>query len=252
MPDQGDIFDETNKQPNPAETPPNPNADPFVDLLTEIKGDDGQPKYKSIEDAIKALAHSQQFIKTLQEEKRGVEQERDTAREELTKMGSIEDFINRIDPNAEPKKSNPTGEVPKGLSEEDIQALLDKNLTQREQQRRQEDNLGSVIRKMSELHGDKAASVIAQRAKELNTTTEELRNLAKTNPNMAMALLQVPNKQPVQPSQSSMNLPRSTNPDLEPPTFERSAARGGLSNNELRDRWRKVGEYTKKRLNVEK
>lgn len=251
MSDQDDIFNTKQDKNNPGETPPNPSADPFTDLLMEIKGEDGQPKYKSVEDALKALNHAQQFIKTLQTEKQGVQGELETMREELKKMGNIEDFINRLKPPADPTKSTPTGDEPKGLSEEDIKNMLEKTLLARENEQKQASNLQSVIQKMSELHGDKAAHVIAQRAKELNTTSESLRELAKTNPSMALALLQVPASKGVQPSQSSITLPRSTNPTLEPPVFEKSAARGGLTNKELRDRWNAVGEYTRKRLNVE-
>lgn len=254
MPDQ-DIFSDNNQnknqQPNPAGTPPQSQTDPFVDLLAEIKNENGENKYKSVEDALKALKASQQFIETLKEEKKGTESELEAARTELAKMSNIEDFVNRISPNAEPKKPEPTGNENKGLSEEEITKLLESALARRETQFQQDNNLSSVISIISQEHGDKASDFIATRAKELNTTPAQLRDLAKSNPTMALTLLNVKSKAPIQPSQSTINSNTNIPNNNEPPKFTKGASRGGMSQKELLEMWRGVKDYTYKQLNVE-
>jgi DNA-directed RNA polymerase subunit H (RpoH/RPB5) len=234
-----------------AETPPAPPSDPFVDKLMEIKNENGEPKYKSVEAALEALKASQQFIETLKTEKQGVLTELDQAKAELAKMGNIDDFVKRIAPNASPEPTKTTVEKSQSLSEEEVTRLLETALSKREQESRSKANLDSVIAEVSKTHGDKAASVIAQRAKELQTTPEALRELAKANPTMALTLLQVKTQPSVQPSRSTTIAPISPTSDNSPPVFEKSAARGGFSNKELLDRWRQVKDFTYKNLNVE-
>ena len=254
MSDQDDIFeDDKQKQTPPVETPPTTQSDPFSDLLAEVKNENGEPKYKSVEDAIKALNASQQFIETLKSEKADVANQLETAKQEIAKMGAVEDFVNRIAPNQAPKVDDPkpTGDEKQNLSEEKISELLMTTLQKREAEQRANDNLKTVVGELKQLHGDNAAQVIASRAKELGTTAEALRNLAKENPNMVLELFRVKNKSPVQSSQSTTSIPRNPNTTTETPVFEKSAARGGLSNKELRERWNKVKDYTYEQLNVE-
>lgn len=249
MSDKGDIF----SQPNPAETPPTApsNPDPFVDLLTQIKNEQGEPKYKTIEEALKALQHSQQFIKTLQTEKQDVETQLLTARTELSKLGDVESFVNRLLPTAAPQNPQPTSPGTQGLSEAEITRLLETALNQRDEQTRATSNLQTVVNELKKVHGDNASTVIAQRAKELNTTVDNLKDLARTNPAMALSLLSVQSKSSPKPSLST------TNPSFKPSeetglkSYEHSAARGGLTNKELVNRWREAGELTFKKLNVE-
>lgn len=255
MSDQ-DIFDgakpqDNNTNPDPAKTSPTPQSDPFVDKLMEIKNENGEPKYKTVESALEALKASQQFIETLKTEKQSTLTELEKAKAELAKMGNIDDFVKRISPNAEPEPTKPTSEKSQSLSEEEITRLLESALSKRESESRAKQNLDSVIGEVSKAHGDKAASVIAQRAKELQTTPEALRELAKTNPTMALTLLNVKAQAPVQPSRSTTIPPLQSTDDNPAPVFEKSAARGGLSNRELVNRWRQVKDYTYKNLNVE-
>ena len=253
MSDQ-DIFNSETKQPNPAETPPVTPSDPFVDKLMAIKNENGEPKYKSVEAALEALQASQQFIETLKTEKQGVLTELEKAKAELAKMGNIEDFVQRISPQqktAEPEPK-PTSQGNPGLSEVEISRLLETAIEKREREAAAVNNLQTVIGEVSKLHGDKAAVVIAQRAKELQTTTEALRELAKTNPTMALSLLNVKPSSPAgKPSQSTTIPPHNPTNENQPPVFEKSAARGGLSNKELVERWRQVKDFTYKQLNVE-
>lgn len=252
-PTDGGNPQEPKNQP-PAETPPKSNSDMFADKLTSIVNDKGEPKYKDVETALDALKESQDFIKTLQTEKKTVEEQLAEREEELKKMGNIDDFVNRISP------ATPQGdpeETPKGestLSEEKVLELINRTTTQREQASQAANNLNTVVTKLSEQHGgtEKAAAFIQQKAKEFDTTPAELKKLAQSNPTMALQLLGSASKNPEVPASSlKTNSQPPTVDDDGVPKWEKGAARGGLSSKELAARWRAVGEHTHKRLGVE-
>ena len=50
-------------------------SNPFDDLLNNIKNDSGERKYNSVESALEALKHSQEYIPTLKDEKNNMSQE---------------------------------------------------------------------------------------------------------------------------------------------------------------------------------
>jgi hypothetical protein len=93
---------------------------------------------------------------------------------------------------------------------------------------------------------------ISQKAKELNTTPAALKELAKTNPTMALTLLSAGSVKSVSlPSQSSVIKPITPNVDNPRPVVERGAARGGFSNKELAEMFNKSKAFTNKRLGLE-
>lgn len=249
MSDQTMFTNENNEQ---QETPAKPQPNPFEDKLKAIRNEDGEPKYKDVETALEALAASQQFIETLKTEKRTTEEQLNAMKTELEKMGNIEDFVKRISPNAqEPEKKVETPPTVKGLSEEEVRQLLEDSLTQRDKQSKAEQNLNRVVEELSKVHGDKASAYIQMKAKELNTTPAALKELASSNPTMALTLLGSQAKPSSQSSPSSINSPRTAPNTNEAPHWEKSAARGGLTNSQLMERWRQSKDYTNKRIGLE-
>jgi len=253
MPDQ-DLFTE-DKQQNTAGDPSQTQADPFADKLTKIQNENGEPKYKDVDTALDALAASQQFIQQLKQEKQELENQFNEANTKLSQMGSIEDFVNRINPTAAPKTPEETPKEAEGFSEEKIAQLIEQRLTETEKSKVQESNLKHVVSKLSELYGDadKAREAIQAKAKELNTSPAELQSLAKSNPVMALSLLGGAKAGSPQPSQST-SVPPVAAPDNNPrPTVEvgKGIAHGGYSNKDLVELMRKSKEYTNKRLGVE-
>lgn len=244
---------EPNNQP-PAETPPKSDNDMFADKLAAIVNDKGEPKYKDVDTALAALKESQDFIKTLTSEKKTIEQQLQEREEELAKMGNIDDFVKRISPTApqDDPKETPKGEST--LSEEKVLELINRTTSEREQATQAANNLNTVVSSLSEQHGgaDKAAAFIQQKAKEFNTTPAELKQLAQSNPTMALQLLGGTAKSP---DSSATSLKTNSQPPAKDenglPKWEKGAARGGISNRELADRWREVGKHTHKRLGVE-
>lgn len=247
MPDQ-DIFN----QQNPG-TPPDV-TDPFADKLAGIKNEQGLPKYKDVGTALDALASSQQFISQLLLEKKAKEEEAENLRKQLEQVGSIEDLIKRVaPPPTEPKPVVPTSPpAPAVVSEETIARTVQNALVQQQKAAAEEANMNSVIETVVKQFGDQAGAQIQKRAMELGTTTEHLRNLARTSPAMALELIVGKQARPNQTTPKGQVVPPHTVPDTnEYPKYERGVARGGLTNKELGERWAASKHYTNKRLGLD-
>lgn len=248
MSDQTSVFDEQNKQE--AETPQEPQTSPFDDQLKSIVNEAGEQKYKDINTALEALKSSQEFIRKLKEEKTQLEQTYNKTKSELEKMGTIDDYVNRLKPDATETQPKETPEGVGGLSEEQVAAILERTLSQREQQSAAQANLQKVEEELVSTHGEKAPEFIKQRASELNMSVADLKNLSSSSPAAALSLLGVEVKKPVVPTQSNVIPPRESADDNPLPTFDRSVAHGGLTNRDLVERLNQVRQYTYKRYGV--
>lgn len=250
MADQ-DVFgeDQTQNSGDPASS----QTDPFADKLGAIKNEKGEPKYKDIETALDALAASQQFIETLKAEKAEEQRKAQEAAAELAKMGSIDDFVKRISPDATPSTPAKTPEGGEGLSEEKVAQLLEDRLQRQAQETQRQSNLSAVVDSLSKVHGDstKVAEHIQAKAKELDTTPAALKEMAMSNPTLALNVLGGEVKSAPKPSQSTTIPPVSPTDDNPPPNFEKGIARGGFTSKELVEMFRESKKYTNKRLGLE-
>lgn len=228
------------------------NQSPVVkpeDLLASIKNENGEQKYKSVEDAIKGLEHSQNFISTLLSEKREKEEELRQLREQAQKQKSIEDVLKELNARnetpQEPKsKTPPVGE----LSEESIAALVRKELTNVSNQTRETQNASEVQNTLITKFGDKVNEVVAAKAAELGTSPSDLGELAKKNPKLVLSLFNA-SKQTVTPTSSSINLPTSQAPAvIEPPS---KSLLLGASSNDQKEYLKKIKEHVYKQFNVQ-
>lgn len=247
MTDQS-MFDEQPKQP---ETPANPQLGSLEDLLAGIRNENGEQKYKDVATALQGLKNSQQFIETLKREKREVEEREARARAELEKMGTIDDYVNRLKPQTATPNSEPKTVETKGLSEEQVAQLLEQRLTAREMEQTKAANLQQIENHLTQTHGDQAVEFLKTRARELNMTVTDLKELAQRTPSAALQLLGASPNKPANPTQSSGIPPRNNPNTLEPPKFDRSVVHGGLTSQEVKDRWNASKDYTFKRLNIE-
>lgn len=240
---------------NSQATPVHSSGDPFADQLSVIKNEKGEQKYKDVETALAALNESQQYIKQLKEEKAQADEIARKREEELAKMGSIEDFVKRVSPNSQTSQEEPDPVTPTGLSEEDVAKLVQSQLTSVQQQQTQEANLNNVINQLASVHGDNLAKHIKDVAEETGTTPAALKDLAKSNPQLALKVLGGGAKTP-DSSATSMpkNITQITQQDNNiRPTVEKGkgAARGGRTDKELAELFRQSKAYTNKRLGLE-
>lgn len=250
MPDQ-DMFGLETEQQNAGETLQSAQPDLFADKLKEIKNEQGEQKYADLPTALDALKASQQYIETLKAESLAAKSAEAEARAEAERLGNIEDFVNRLKPNTPTAEPKETPKVEAGLSEEKVAQLLQAQLQKRDQESQQESNLVKVTSKLSEVYGDKSATHLEQRAKELGTTKAGLKDLAMANPQMALALLVTQSPSSPKPSHSSLTSTQNAAPAIERPKVERGATRGGRSDRELAELFRKSKEYTNQRIGLE-
>lgn len=174
--------------------PPKTDADLFAvyaDKLAAIKNADGSPKYTDLDKALDALNASQEHIKRLETEAtaRQVKEQALTVEAEAAK--ELRETIRRMsegnDNNAgKPNSDNLTNTG--GLSKEDAAKLVKDILDGERQTNAAVQNVSSVQDKLLAQFGDKARDVVKAKADELGITTEKLKELSATSPQMVLAL----------------------------------------------------------------
>lgn len=220
--------DETNVKPQtpaPTITPQaNPN-DLFTDQLAAIKNSDGAPKYDSVEKAIEALQHSQQYIPELQSKMTSQETLISELTAKLEASQSVQDIITK---QTTPIEVTPTSAP--SFSEQDIEALVTKQLEQRNATTQADTNASTVNTTLTNKYGANAQAEIASKAKQLGMKPSELGELAKKNPTMVLALfgekLGVSN-----PSMGTVVAPM-TPPTIEPLTRPSKSVLSGATSKE--------------------
>ncbi len=187
-------------------SPVTPTND-FSDLLGVVVNDKGEPKYGSVPEAIKGLAHSQAHISNL-------EQELATAREELTKRTSVDEAIQKLT-----QEQAPVDTPSQAFSQEDIAGLVEQQLRQREQATQVKTNTQTVVNTIQQKFGDKAEEAFYGKAKELGMTNEQFNNLAAQSPNAVLAFFNTAPTPTSGVSQSSINTTALQPKVNEVPTF---------------------------------
>jgi len=242
---------ENNQPTNTEETPPNTN--PFDDKLKGILNEKGEPKYKDVESALDALSHSQQFIETLKQEKQSIEEKLREAQVEIEKRKSVEEVVDKLtQPNQEAPKTEVVDQTPNdGLSEEKILNLVKSALQEQNTVAQKEQNLKTVVSKLSETYGTKAPEAVQKVATEIGSTTEELQELAKSNPNLVLRLFSDVKVESVKPTQPSSIQITTTDETTAIPKPNKNFLTGGASSSEVVDYWKQLKEATYKEMGVE-
>src|SRR5690606_29577106 len=165
-----------------------PNSDDqLVTLLAEIKNERGEQKYKTVQDAIVALKHAQEFIPQLKSEKDASAQQLEEMRQKLAEMESLKETVQKLtqkQPEPQPKEE--------GLDDEKVQQLIDQRLTQRQQEQLFEHNISQVAKALSEKFGkDKAEEMFYGKAQELGLSKEDINGLAAKSPQAVLQMFGV-------------------------------------------------------------
>lgn len=230
------------------ETPATPQNDPFADQLAQIRGDDGQPKYKDVGTALDALKQAQEFIPQLLSEKRAEEAARKELEAEVAKRKALEDYLN----DRQPAQPAPVAETKatEGLNEADIAKLVQQQLVQNQTEQTHNANLQDVSNKLAEKFGDKTKDAVAAVVKQYGISADRLREDSKTNPQFVLKLFEnvsVENAQPLDVAKRTTFAEPGT-PKL--PSYDRGIARGGFTDSELIERFRESRKVTNARLGV--
>lgn len=219
MTDQS-VFSEQNQATQPPveqQQQAQPNA--YEDLLKSIRNEQGLPKYATVDEALKALGHSQAYIPEVKSQLAQKEQELAALRAELEQRNSLEEVVSRLAPQnqPEPKVNQPAGSV---LDEGAVMKLVQQHLEQREMQSAAQANQQQVETALRAKFGEKAGEVVKQRASELGLTPQALGELSSKSPQAVLALFNTSGASAPKPTTSSVNIPPTFKPDstLERPT----------------------------------
>jgi hypothetical protein len=195
MADQASIFEEKKSEGQPSNNQPSGGTTSTVPdnqlatMLAEIKNERGEPKYKTVQDALNALKHSQEYIPTLKQTKEELEARLQKAEEKAAQVERLEQAVLELT-----QKSTTSQSTPAGMSEEDIAKLVERTLTQTQQKEVQKQNLSVVVDAMKERFGEKAEEIFYGKANELGLSVQEFNALAAKTPKAVLKLIGVEDK----------------------------------------------------------
>jgi hypothetical protein len=210
MADQPSIFNTENSEATPPNNDPSKVTDlqatELTDLLGSIKNERGEPKYKTLKDAIIGLQHAQTYIPELKTSLTAKESELQAAREKAARVAELEETVRNLT-QSQRSTDTPTA----GLSKEEIADLVsksvDSSLTQRQQAEKASQNVQSVVSSLQAAFGADAEAKFKQAAADAGMSVAEFNQLAAKSPQIILTALGVKPKAPqsFSPTQSSVN-----------------------------------------------
>lgn len=180
---------QTSEQTNEAQSngvSPSQDSTLVKTLLGEIKNENGQQKYNSLEDALKALKHSQEFIPQLKNENQTFQSKLESLQSEVEKLRGVEATVNQLLSN---QSSTPTSAP--SLDENAITKLVQQTLSKREVEALQQANVTKVVQSVQAKFGTEAEKVFYTKAQELGMSIQQMNALAASSPAAVLNLLGV-------------------------------------------------------------
>lgn len=215
----------------------------FEDLLSNITDPNGRPKYSSVEDALKALQHSQSHIQTLEAdngELRGkVEQALERMTEYEKRSKTMEEIIQEVKAGQHNESEKPS-EAP-SVDPEFIESTVEGILTKRQQAELAGRNVNTVIEAFKEKYGEeKAEEVFYSRAEELGVGRDFINNLAAQSPKAVFSLYGIESK----PKQTDAFSKSSVNTDRMEPNKQQPSVKVkfGATTDDMTAAWRAAGQ----------
>lgn len=234
-------------QPQQPQTTPQTN--PFSDQLKMILNETGEQKYKSVEDALKALMHSQQYIPTLKHESESKDAKIAALEAELASRKTAEQLLSEH----AVKPTLPETPPVQGLSEQpvDIENLVIQALTRQQQATQAQQNEDAVQSVLRETFGETAKTVVAQKAAELGMTVEQLGALSRTSPKAVLSFFNV--QQSTKPNLNSSSINTLTLKPQQPDELARpqKSLLSGARNKEVIEYMRQVRDHVYKKYDVQ-
>ena len=224
------------------ETPPVEAATPLaVALPTEVAELVGEgKKYRTAEDALKALPHAQGHIKTLEEEAKQL-------REELAKRKAAEELLEEFKASGVLGGNRQEPAEPANVNYEEIIASV---LAKKEAATTAQKNISTVVSTFTEAFGDKTKGeeMYNKVAEESGLSIEALNRLAATSPEAVMRLAGITKKQETMPGRVQGTVNAETFGDK--PNTELSARlKPGASTKDMVNAWKIAGQKVQQQLN---
>lgn len=200
------IFQETpepNSGVNP-ETPASPN--PLDTILSSIKNERGEQKYRTVEEALNGLAHAQSYISTIKSENSVIAANLEKAQAQLSRQEELERIVNDL-----ATRQNKQTETPAATFDEaKLTEMIENKLLSNKAIELAQVNVKQVQDVLLAKFGDKVGEVVNSKATELGLTKEEIGRLAAQSPKAVLTMFGVSGsdarKQSTQaPSSSTLN-----------------------------------------------
>lgn len=206
------IFNDNSSQddqagnPGGTSTPTSSQATDAATLLSSIKNESGEPKYKTVEEGLKALQHSQSFIEQLKREKAEADAKLTTLQKEADKIAELERTVQElIKGNG---NQSPGATTPQTIDEASIAAVVERHLTATQQKALRDQNVSTVVKTLQEKFGKDASEKFYSKAQELGMTKAEMNELAAKSPVAVIQLFGLnvnPGRNTSAPNTSSFN-----------------------------------------------
>lgn len=136
-------------------------------------------KYKSTEDALKALPHAQAHIARL-------EQEAKELREKVAQAKAIDDLYDTLNARTQTgTEATPTAPV---VDESLVDAVLERKLKEISAQKQRQENLQTVSKALTDKFGEKAQEVFKKKAEELGVNESFIRDVVAASSKAGLEL----------------------------------------------------------------
>ena len=216
-------------------TPSQETVDPFSPLLSNIKGDDGQQKYRDVPTALNALQHSQEYIKQLKQQ---LEEAQQKASQAVT-MEQVLAAINKPEDKPQGPQATP------GVTPEDVLRIMQ----EAENKKIQQANSKRVASKFKELYGEKAEESFYNKASEMGLSRQAINNLAATSPEAVFSMFGFKDtKAPAPSAPSGVN----TNSMQDPTPTQRSTVMGFKNDRDMLEYWRSLKNEVESNFGIKK
>lgn len=190
------IFNEDKKEDKENKLDSQPNDanvnNQFDDLLNGIKNDSGERKYNTVESALEALKHSQEYIPNLQGDKNKLTQEVESLKSQQSKVDDLAAIVEKLTAPKEEKVNQPNT----SFNEQDVAKMVQAALTQNQAETTKEKNIKSVTDALEESFGTEAEKTFYGKAEELGMSKEAFNDLAGTSPKAVLSFFGASNQQP--------------------------------------------------------
>lgn len=158
-------------------------ANKLNDLLDNIKNDSGERKYSSVESALEALRHSQEYIPNLKSDKDKLTEELDKLKGQQNQIDDLATIVERLTA----KKVEPSDQTNETLGEQDVAKLVQKILGQNKSESLRDTNTASVTKALADKYGTEAEKEFYGKAEALGMTKEAFNDLAATSPTAVLS-----------------------------------------------------------------
>jgi len=193
-------------------------------------------KYKSAEEALKALPHAQKHISTIEEENRKL-------KEELSSRRAAEEILAEIKSGITPNET-PSGNA---IDANAVASIVAQTLDQRELNTQIQNNTQKVANAFSEKYGDKAEEVYNKLAQESGLSIPALNKLAAQSPSVVFKLAGLTGSNQVLGKPSSTVNTEALKNNQQPTELSAKVPKGATSK-QVAQAWRNAGEIVKNKL----